>query len=160
MTQRRPPGITTESWIERQIREAEQRGQFANLPGAGKPLTLDDEDLVAKVVRNAGVDVTDFLPPPLRLAKQVEDLQGRLARESSESRARAYVEELNREIRAEIPKPQNGPPLRVRPVDVDAVMAEWAALRTARLEALQAARAAATPAEPPVTPRRSWFRRR
>jgi hypothetical protein len=27
-----------ESWIDRQIREAEERGEFDNLPGAGKPL--------------------------------------------------------------------------------------------------------------------------
>jgi hypothetical protein len=29
-----------ESWIDRQIREATERGEFDNLPGAGKPLKL------------------------------------------------------------------------------------------------------------------------
>ena len=28
-----------ESWVEKQIREAQERGEFDNLPGAGKPLS-------------------------------------------------------------------------------------------------------------------------
>ncbi|NED90626.1 DUF1992 domain-containing protein, partial [Streptomyces sp. SID11233] len=36
MTQRKPPGLDFESWIDRQIREAEERGEFRAL--AGKPL--------------------------------------------------------------------------------------------------------------------------
>ena len=35
MTERKPPGVSWESWIDRQIREAEERGAFADLPGAG-----------------------------------------------------------------------------------------------------------------------------
>ncbi|SMC89901.1 DUF1992 domain-containing protein [Lentzea albidocapillata] len=38
MTQRKPPGMGFESWIDRQIREAQERGEFDNLPSAGKPL--------------------------------------------------------------------------------------------------------------------------
>ena len=38
MTERKPPGVSWESWIERQIREAQERGEFDNLPGAGKPI--------------------------------------------------------------------------------------------------------------------------
>lgn len=38
MTERKPPEVTFESWIDKQIREAEQRGDFASLPGRGKPL--------------------------------------------------------------------------------------------------------------------------
>ena len=34
-----------ESWVDRQIREAEERGAFKDLPGAGKPLkNLDTHD--------------------------------------------------------------------------------------------------------------------
>ncbi|MFC4052617.1 DUF1992 domain-containing protein [Actinomadura syzygii] len=38
MTERKPPGLSFESWIDRQVREAEERGEFADLPGSGKPL--------------------------------------------------------------------------------------------------------------------------
>lgn len=36
MTDRKPSGASFESWIDRQIREARERGDFDNLPGAGK----------------------------------------------------------------------------------------------------------------------------
>ncbi|WNI16501.1 DnaJ family domain-containing protein [Actinacidiphila sp. ITFR-21] len=38
MTERKPPGVSFESWTDKQIREAEARGAFADLPGVGKPL--------------------------------------------------------------------------------------------------------------------------
>ena len=38
MTEQKPPGMSWESWIEQQIREAREAGLFDNLPGAGKPL--------------------------------------------------------------------------------------------------------------------------
>ncbi len=161
MTERRPQGITTGDWIERQIREAEARGEFADLPGAGKPLDLkptSDYDYVAKVARREQLDSLAFLPASLRLAKEVEDLQDRVRREPTEARVRAVVEELNRQIREEIPKPQVGPPLRVRPVNVDAVVDAWRAEREAR--AAELAAAAPTPSFREEPKRRSLFRRR
>lgn len=38
MTERKPPEVSFESWIDKQIREAEERGDFATLKGRGKPL--------------------------------------------------------------------------------------------------------------------------
>src|SRR5262249_3341711 len=38
MTERKPPGTSWESFIERQIREAQEAGAFENLPGQGKPI--------------------------------------------------------------------------------------------------------------------------
>ena len=38
MTERKPREISFTSWIDRQINEAQERGEFDNLPGAGKPL--------------------------------------------------------------------------------------------------------------------------
>jgi hypothetical protein len=38
MTARKPPGVGWESWIDKQIREAEERGEFEDLPGAGQPI--------------------------------------------------------------------------------------------------------------------------
>jgi hypothetical protein len=36
MTERKPPGVSFESWVEKQIREAADRGEFDNLPGASR----------------------------------------------------------------------------------------------------------------------------
>jgi Domain of unknown function (DUF1992) len=38
VTRRKPPGASWESWIDRQVREAEERGEFDDLPGAGRPI--------------------------------------------------------------------------------------------------------------------------
>jgi DnaJ family protein C protein 28 len=49
-----------ESWIEQQIREARERGDFDNLPGSGKPLDLtpnpyaQEQELAFKVLKDAG----------------------------------------------------------------------------------------------------------
>lgn len=47
---RRPPFALPaqfESWIDKQIREAQERGDFDNLRGAGQPLTPDDPNVQA-----------------------------------------------------------------------------------------------------------------
>jgi DnaJ family protein C protein 28 len=49
-----------ESWVDEQIREAEERGQFDNLPGKGKPLDLtpnpyaQDREMAFKILKDAG----------------------------------------------------------------------------------------------------------
>jgi hypothetical protein len=60
-------------WMDELIREAQQRGDFDDLPGKGKPLHLDDRDPlvgmeadVYKVLKNAG-----FTPEWVELRKQI-----------------------------------------------------------------------------------------
>jgi len=49
-----------ESWVDQQIREAQERGEFDNLPGTGKPLDLapnpyaQEQELAFKVLKDAG----------------------------------------------------------------------------------------------------------
>jgi DnaJ family protein C protein 28 len=49
-----------ESWLDQQIREAQERGEFDNLPGKGQPLDLTpnpyagDRELAFKVLKDAG----------------------------------------------------------------------------------------------------------
>ena len=53
-----------QSLAERRIDEAVARGEFDNLPGAGRPLDLDDEDplwpeevrMAKRILRNAGYE--------------------------------------------------------------------------------------------------------
>ncbi len=127
MTTRKPANVDFPGWVEQQIRQAIAEGAFDNLPGAGKPipdLGRPQPELawVANYLRRENVDVAALLPPALALAKEVEDLPGRLLAEVSESTARRVVEDLNQRIARAHAAPQDGPPLRVKMIDVDAAL--------------------------------------
>jgi hypothetical protein len=44
MTERKPPGMSFETWVEHQISKGLERGDFDDLPGAGRPLPYRDPD--------------------------------------------------------------------------------------------------------------------
>lgn len=155
MARRKPPAMSYPDWVELQIREAQQRGAFENLPGAGQPIPdIDtkrgDAEWLANYLRKENVDASVLLPASLVLAKEVEDLPERLSRERSEDKVRDVVEELNVRIRAARLAPQDGPPMRTRPVDVEVAVMQWRAAHASK----QAARTAlsAVPAAPPPAP--------
>jgi Domain of unknown function (DUF1992) len=117
-----------ETWIDRQIREAQERGAFDNLPGAGKPIQgLDgrrDDDWWAKdLIRRE--KLTMPLPTSLALRKEVEDLPETLADERSEDVVRALVDDLNGRILDARRRVVTGPPVVVRTVDVDSALLAW-----------------------------------
>jgi hypothetical protein len=117
--------VQYESWIDRQIREAQERGEFDNLPGAGKPLSLDDDPdwwIKAKIARE---NLQPLLPAPLALRREVEDLPRSLANARTEDEVRERVGDLNRRIRESYLRPHSGPRVVVGIVDVDAVVARW-----------------------------------
>ena len=160
MTKRKPPNVSFPDWIERQIKTAEAEGAFDNLPGAGKPIPglnrpRDEMSWVADYLRRENVDAAALLPPALALAKEVEDLPLRLSRAHSERQVREIVDDLNQRILRAHRMPQLGPPVRVRTVDVDAAISEWAAVRAAAKEARRAAAQ-----QQPTPTRRRWFTRR
>ena len=74
MTERKPPGTSWESWIDAQIRVAQEQGAFDNLPGAGKPLpNMDQEyDPMWWVKQLAEREQLSLLPPSLELLRKVE----------------------------------------------------------------------------------------
>ncbi len=160
MTERRPAGVSFESWVERQLREARDRGSFDDLPGAGKPLPKAASDELAWVREKAlreDLPISALLPPALTVAKEVEDLPRRLARERSEVRVRALLEGLNARIDAARRAPQVGPPVRTGLLDVEAVVASWR-----EAAAPKPAPAPALPPAPDRSARGRWarFRRR
>lgn len=114
-----------ESWVDRQIREAMERGEFDDLPGAGKPLQLSDDPdwwVKAKIARE---NLEPLLPTPLALRREVENLDAVLADVGVEADARALIEDLNRRIRESYLRPQSGPPIVVGIVDVEATLQRW-----------------------------------
>ena len=67
---------------EARIHQAAQQGEFDNLPGAGKPLVLDDETSVPeelrvgyRLLKNAG-----YMPPELQINKEIKQAEELLAR--------------------------------------------------------------------------------
>ncbi len=116
-----------ESWIDRQIREAMERGEFDNLPGAGKPLELGDSDdwwIKAKIKRE---NLEPVLPGVLSLRKEAETIQEKLADVKRADRAREIVEDLNRRIREFYARgwAPGEPRVVVKLVDVDAALQAW-----------------------------------
>jgi hypothetical protein len=124
MTERRPPGVGWESWIDRQVREAEKRGKFDDLPGAGKPLAdlgrpQDENWWIKNKLRDEGLSYT---PPSLALKKRAEDALALASEAGSEAKAREIVEEINGEIREANRKGIRGPLVVLRPYDVEAFL--------------------------------------
>lgn len=128
MTERKPPGVTFESWVDHQIRAAEARGEFDGLPGAGKPLP---DDLTAPydemwwVKRKMAREGLSVLPPTLALRKEAEDALLAASRAPSERAVRKIVEDINVKIRDVMFKPPPGPPLGLKPYDVEEVVRQW-----------------------------------
>ena len=126
MTERKPPGMTFETWIERQIRVAQERGEFDNLPGAGKPIPgLDSDDELWWVKQYLRREKLSYLPPTLALRKEVEEVLAAVPEAKSESAVRDMVGRINGKIAAAIRTPLDGPPLNLMPLDVDAVVDSW-----------------------------------
>jgi Domain of unknown function (DUF1992) len=171
MTERKPPGVSFEAWADRQINEAIERGEFDNLPGAGKPIAdLDkpyDEVWVMRHLRQEGVTTEDLLPTPLKLRKEIERLPELVRPMRSEQAVREVAEALNARIMAWLRLP-SGPSVPVVPVDVDAVVEQWRADRAGLGEAgRRAPGLAARPAPRSAAPgsarlaesRPPWWRR-
>ena len=69
---------------ERKIEEALARGDFDDLPGAGRPLELDDDPLVPedvraayRVLKNAG-----FVPPEIDHVREIAELERTVLRQA------------------------------------------------------------------------------
>ncbi|MFD7493831.1 DUF1992 domain-containing protein [Streptomyces sp. NPDC051658] len=131
MTERKPAGVSFESWVDKQIRESEQRGDFSQLPGFGKPLEsleapYDENWWIKQKMQREGVSV---LPPALALRKQAEDVAEAVPGARTEAEVRRMLAEVNEKIRAAIRRPPPGPPLNLKPFDIDAVVDEWRTTR-------------------------------
>lgn len=127
MTERKPAGVSFESWVDKQIRESEQRGDFSRLPGFGKPLggldrPYDETWWIKAKMRREGVSV---LPPTLALRKEAEDVLAALPGARTEAEARRMLDEVNEKIGEAIRCPPPGPLLNLGPFDVEALVEEW-----------------------------------
>jgi hypothetical protein len=86
--------------VEQRIRDAQQRGDFDNLPGRGKPMDLDDdrnipEDLrlAYRILKNA-----DCLPPELELKKEIRQMEDLLDNIPDEKEKYSQMKKINFKI--------------------------------------------------------------
>ncbi|HET6815180.1 MAG TPA: DUF1992 domain-containing protein, partial [Actinomycetota bacterium] len=98
MTDRKPPGVGFGTWVERQIREAAERGAFDNLPGAGKPIADLDKphDELWWVKDKLRRENLSYLPPTIALRKEAEDALAAAYEAGSEAEARRILADINR----------------------------------------------------------------
>ena len=156
MTERKPPGMSFETWVDSQISRGIARGDFDGLAGAGKPLSrasLDEtgyEWVLAKA-RKENLDVLGMLPPGLALRKEREDLPRRAAELPSEAAVRALAEDYDARVQAFWRRPHES---RWSPVpglcDVEALVAGWRLTHSAPEPVAPSA---------PAPPRLPWWRR-
>lgn len=135
MTERKPPGVPFESWVDKQIHDAQERGDFDRLPGAGKPLPNDLEspyDELWWVKRKMAREGLSVLPPGLALRKEAEDALTAAYAAPTERIVRKIITHVNVKIRDMLLKPPPGPPLGRKPYDVEEVVREWRARREGR----------------------------
>lgn len=127
MSERKPPDVSWESWVERQIREAHERGEFDNLAGAGKPISDLDRpyDEMWWLRKKFREDKLSILPPALQVRRDLEKACEQIARASSERQVRQIVAEINEHIRRTNRTTMHGPPTTVMPLDEERTVREW-----------------------------------
>ena len=127
MTTRKPPAVSWESWIDRQIREATERGAFEDLPGAGKPIPDLDKpfDEMGWVKRKLHSEGLTYQPPSLAARKDAQGALEAASRASSEAELQQIIENINQRIREANRKGIAGPPIMLVPFNIERVVKEW-----------------------------------
>lgn len=123
-------------WVDLQIQQAIRRGDFDNLPGAGKPIPgIDgphDPDwwLKSLIERER---ITGVLPPALALRTEDVRLDDELDRETTAEGVRRRVEDFNARIIDARRQLQGGPPVITPLRDVDHEVEAWEHRRSERI---------------------------
>lgn len=148
--------------VEAQIRAAQERGEFDNLPGKGKPLKLptvyDPNWWIKSYVEREGIDTSTLVHPTIALRREADTFPESLAVLTTEEQVRAVLEDFNRRVVAEWRRPITGPSLPVvaRHVAVEPMIERWRTLRT-QVRATEPAADDDPPDHRP--PARRWWRR-
>ncbi|QMU96538.1 DUF1992 domain-containing protein [Microbacterium esteraromaticum] len=143
-------------FVETAIQLAIRRGEFDNLPGAGKPLeglgTHHDPDWwIRRKIETE--NLSGLGPPALMLRVEDRELDGELDQLGREDDVRGVLEDFNRRVIEARRQLLGGPPVVTQPRDVEAEVRAWRERRASRHP--DAGAEATTDAEP----RRRWWRR-
>ena len=126
--------------VEIAIQQAQRRGDFDGLPGAGKPLTglngvRDPDWWIRRKIEREGL--TGLGPPALTLRTEDEGLHDRLDAIASETAVRELLEDFNRRVREARRQLLGGPPVVTPTRDVEAEVAAWRERRVERWRAAE-----------------------
>jgi hypothetical protein len=150
-------------FVDLEVRRAIERGEFDNLPGAGKPLKLPDRHdpdwWIKQFVERE--NISGVAPPAIMLRTEDARLDEVLDEEVTEEGVRRTVADFNRRVVEARRQLQGGPPVVTPTRDVDAEVDRWRERRRARLAAARRPSAEARAVTPDKPPRRAtWWRRR
>lgn len=156
-----PMQLTAENkheFVESAIQVAIRRGEFDDLPGAGKPLeglgTHHDPDWwIRRKIETE--NLTGLGPPALLLRVEDRELDEQLDLLGREADVRQVLEDFNRRVVEARRQLLGGPPVVTQPRDVENEVAAWRERRAAAQAAASAAASA-----PEKSRRRGLFRRR
>ena len=143
-------------FVEISLQQAMRRGDFDDLPGAGKPLRdlggVHDPDwwIRAKIEREK---ITGLGPPALTLRSENAELDARLDQVFTEERVREIIGDFNRRVIEARRQLLGGPPVVTSPRDPEAEVARWRQRDEARREERRQAQAREDAELAAMTPR-------
>jgi hypothetical protein len=144
-------------WVDHQIRAAMERGEFDNLPGAGKPLKLPDRHdpdwWVKQLIERE--KITGVLPPALALRREDAELDAELDRMATEEEVRSALADFNQRVVEARRQLQGGPPVVTPTREVEDEVNAWRQRRAERRAAVRATELR----ERAAVPRRRWWQR-
>jgi hypothetical protein len=155
-----PTAAERAAYVETAIQQAIRRGEFAELPGAGKPLEgltdrYDPDWWIRRKIERE--QLRGLGPAALTLRVEDRELTGRLDALAREGDVREVLEDFNARVREARRQLLGGPPVVTQLRDIEAEVAGWRTRRDARAAARQAQEDADAAA---AAERRRWWRRR
>jgi hypothetical protein len=148
-------------WVDLQVRRAMERGEFDDLPGAGKPLDLpekhDPDWWVKKLIERE--QITGIAPAAISLRLEDAELDAVLDREATEDGVRRVVEDFNRRVVEARRQLTGGPPVITPTRDPVGEVEAWRQRREQRRAERRREQAEARTSTTPQR-RRWWHRRR
>jgi len=121
-------------WVDLQVQRAMERGEFDNLPGAGKPLQLPDRHdpdwWIKKLIERE--EITGVAPTAILLRREDAELDAQLDDLYVEAEVRRVLEDFNRRVVEARRQLTGGPPVITPTRDIDAEVEAWRSRRAAR----------------------------
>ncbi|TDN91726.1 DUF1992 domain-containing protein [Microbacterium sp. BK668] len=146
------------AFVETAIQQAIRRGEFDDLPGAGKPLDglgdrHDPDWWIRRKIEQE--QLRGLGPPALMLRVEHAELESRIDALPREDDVREYLEDFNKRVIEARRQLLGGPPVVTPTRDVDAELRAW----RERGDARRREEAEAGPDAEASAPRRRWRRR-
>jgi hypothetical protein len=156
VNEHKPPGLSWESWAERQIEEGRRAGLFDGLDGEGKPIAgldgpHDEEWWVKAKLRREEIE---YLPPTIAIRGRRDAAVAAALDARDEAEARRILEEINEQIRYVNSHTVSGPPSTVWVVDVESILERRRLGRSSEPPADAPSDGGAVDVEPAVAQRR------